>query len=154
MKNTYYTHYPSLLIVLNGAEVRWFRVDEHTMTQIDQDVFPVDTYSDHEGFYKQRFFHSDSIKAGEGDNLSHVERERLRHFFGGIAETTKFIVNNHMYYHVSCIAPGRYHTMLCDYLYSALPNTVIHMLRGNFVHATPDQLHRLFVASLKPHAIS
>lgn len=148
--NKYFTHYPSLLLVLDSEQARWFKVKRTNIEPLDELHDSYERYSDAEGFFKSRSPHSHAIKAGAPEVENRRRRVHHQQHIRTVAEKTRRLWSSQPFRHLSCAVPDTYAHTLPREIHDKLPTADVHVVRGIHTHEDEAQLRNLFLKSLRP----
>jgi len=143
-------YYPSLFIVTNSEEAKWFVIEE---TGVPTLLFtlqnPHEHYSDREGFFTSSG-HGTTYGAGEPEIINGMKEEQIHHHLKQVAEKTKELYKESSYQELSVALPESHKNRILDEMGKTLPGVQVHLVYGNYTHEQQNEIRNLFIKSLQP----
>lgn len=145
-----FNHYPSLFLVADDEEAKWFKVEKDSLKLIDSIVDRHNVYSDREAEFKTRAS-GKTIRSGAPEFENRREREHIHRHAKRIEEKTLEMIrdNKDAYMHVVLVEPERYLSHMQSMLVHKLGARDIRAVAGEFIHSSTQELRHVFEEVLK-----
>ena len=135
------SHYPSLFLLLNVHQARWYRVDENKVEELQSYSDEKDSFEDHEGQFGRG--------GGEPDVMNAQKKAEVETNFKDIAEKTAEIWKENGYEHLAISIHERYKNQFLDELGKAVGDVEPLIVLGNRIKAGKKEILELFKKSLQ-----
>jgi len=140
-------HYPSLFVVVNSDQARWFEIEESSVQEMSGLRAPLDQYTDNEG----TFSGMGQGVGGGPEVMNNVKRENENHHFKQVAHHTTELVKKQSYKHICVAIPEHSKNAIAAALHQGeMSQTPLKMVYGDHIHATKESVKDLFLQSLQP----
>ncbi len=144
------SHYPSLILVLNVHEARWYAVEEDGLTLNSSLSDEKDTYTDRESFFGMPK-RGGKVPGGEPDVKTARDANEQHHNLRKIVEQTADVYRKQKppYQHLVCAVPEQYKNEIADEFAQALPGVSVRYVYGNYVNEGQQRAQSLFEKAIR-----
>lgn len=134
--------YPLLLTLINSEHTKWFRITADDVVFLDELIEKHDQYSDNEGF-RAGGVQGVAMRGGGPEHGNNVELQHMRGHLRHSAERTKELWQSDSYGQLLCAIPEEEKNHCRDEMKSVLPEQEAHIIPGNHVHASQEDIRTL-----------